>query len=179
MIDRLMIIDYVILAIIGLSMLVGLWRGFLREIISLLSWAAAFIIAFLFVHDAAAWLQPYIPVPSVRTILAFGGLFLATLIIGGLVNMLVGQMVKATGLSGTDRMIGILFGVLRGVVLVALLLTAVSFTPVPDDPWWQSSVLVPYFEPLVQWLRDLLPPEIMDYFDSVPDNAEVQSPAGN
>ena len=160
-----MIVDYVILVIIGLSMLIGLWRGFLREIISLLSWIAAFIIAFVFVEDAAFFLQPYIPLPSVRTVLAFGGLFIATLIIGGLVNLLVSQLVKYTGLSGTDRMIGILFGFFRGVALVTILLLAVNMTPLVKDPWWHSSVLVPYFEPLVSWLQDLLPPDLLSYFN--------------
>ena len=160
----LTLLDYVIVGFIILSMIIGLWRGFLREAISLLSWVAAFVVAFLFVEDAAAFLQPYVAIPTVRTILAFGGLFVATLVLGGLINLLVSQLVKVTGLSGTDRLLGVVFGLLRGIAVVAALLLAVSLTPLPETPWWQTSTLIPYFEPLVSWLRELLPPELLNFF---------------
>lgn len=157
--------DYIILAIIGVSVIIGIWRGFLREFISLATLVAAFAISFIFVEDAALYLVPYLEVPSVRAILAFGGLFLATMLIGGLINIIVGQLVKHTGLSGTDRLIGLVFGAVRGAALVALLvLVFATQTPLPEDPWWQESALLGRFELMAVWLRDLLPPDYAQHF---------------
>ena len=70
--------DYGVLAVLGLSLIIGLWRGFLREFISLATWVSAFVVAFYFTEEAAVELTPWINIPSVRSILAFGALFLAT-----------------------------------------------------------------------------------------------------
>ncbi|MFO1352445.1 MAG: CvpA family protein [Gammaproteobacteria bacterium] len=162
---NLAIVDYIILAIVGLSVVLGVWRGFMREVIALVAWVAAFLIAFIFVDVAAAALTPYVSVPSVRVILAFGGLFLITLFIGGLVNIIVAQLVKHTGLSGTDRLLGMVFGAGRGIALVALLLLLLGSTPLPKEPWWQSSVLLPYIQPLAMILRNRLPTDLSQYFN--------------
>lgn len=184
------LVDYLLLAIIALSVLIGLWRGFLREFISLATWVAAFVIAFLFAEDAALYLVPYIGVPSARAVLAFGGLFLVTLILGGLINVLISQLVRSTGLSGTDRLIGFVFGGVRAAALIAVLILLAILTPLPEDPWWQESVLIPYFEPLAVWLRDQLPAEFAEPFvfphempagemsaDAPPDDSIVIDPA--
>ena len=85
--------DYFILILITLSALIGLWRGLLREVISLATWIAAIAIAFLFAEDGAAHLAPYIELPSLRIAAAFGGLFLTTLLLGGLVGILASYLV--------------------------------------------------------------------------------------
>ena len=164
--DQLILVDYLLLGIIAISVLIGIWRGFLREFISLATFVAAFVIAYFFSTETARFLEPYIGVPSVRAILAFGGLFLVTLFLGGLINLLVSQVIKHTGLSGTDRLVGLIFGAVRGAVLVGLLLMAAKFTPLPQDPWWQNSVVIPYFEPLADWMYDLIPPEFLCYIDA-------------
>ncbi len=163
--QQLIFVDYIILAIIVVSAIVGLWRGFLREIISLATWGAAIAIGIIFSEDASAHLEPYVSVPSVRIVLAFGILFVATLFVGGLVNLLVNQIVKATGLSGTDRVVGFVFGIMRGAVLVAILVLAAGLTPLTKDPWWQESQLLAYFEPLAVGLRDLFPPDLLEQFN--------------
>ena len=164
--SQLILVDYILLGIIGLSVLIGIWRGFLREFISLMTWVAAFVVAYLFSAEMAVFLAPYINVPSVRAILAFGGLFLITLFLGGLINLLVAQVIKHTGLSGTDRLVGLIFGALRGAVLVGLMLMAAKFTPLPEDLWWQRSITIPYFEPLAEWMYDQIPPEFLCYIDA-------------
>ena len=164
MLQNLTWVDYIILGVIGLSVLIGLGRGLLKEAISLTAWIVAFFIAFFFAADGATYLEQYIDVPSARTVLAFGGLFLITLIIGGLVNVIVGHLVEYTGLAGTDRLLGAVFGLLRGSGLIAMLVLLANLTPLSNDPWWQQSQLLPYFQPFALWLRDMLPQHLIDSF---------------
>ena len=96
--------------------------------------------------------------------IAFGLLMIATLTVGGLVNYLIVQLVERTGMSGTDRLIGMVFGAARGVLLVAVLVLLAGLTPLPREGWWMDSVLVGYFEELAFWLRELLPPELAERF---------------
>jgi membrane protein required for colicin V production len=156
--------DYLIVIVIALSMLIGLWRGLLREVISLATWIAAFAIAFLFAEDGAVHLAPYLDVPSLRVAAAFGGLFLATLLLGGLVGIVASQLVDYTGLTGTDRVLGMVFGLGRGAVVIAILVLAAGLTPLPKDPWWQQSRLLPHFQEAALQLRYWLPPELAQNF---------------
>jgi membrane protein required for colicin V production len=96
---------------------------------------------------------------------AFAALMLVSLVVGGLVNFLVIQLVERTGLSGTDRLIGMVFGLARGVLVIAVLVLVAGLTPFPGDPWWQESRLIPYFEELALWLGELLPEDIAERFD--------------
>ncbi|WP_448672039.1 CvpA family protein, partial [Escherichia coli] len=86
----------------------------------------------------------YIQTPSARIIAACALLFIATLLLGALVNYLIGELIRVTGLSGTDRFLGMVFGGARGVLLVVLLVGLLSLAPVQQDPWWQQSVLMPH-----------------------------------
>ena len=156
--------DYLIVIVIALSMLIGLWRGLLREVISLVTWIAAFAIAFLFAEDGAAHLTPYLDVPSLRMAAAFGGLFLITLLLGGLIGLVATHLVDYTGLTGTDRVLGLVFGLGRGAVVIAILVLAAGLTPLPKDPWWQQSRLLPHFQETALRLRGWLPPELAQNF---------------
>ena len=111
-------VDYSILAIIGASVLISLWRGFTKEALSLAGWVIAAWVALTFANNLQTLLEPHISVPSLRLVVAFAILFIATLFLAGLVNYLAVQVIKKTGLSGTDRVVGILFGVARGCVVV-------------------------------------------------------------
>ena len=161
-------IDYTIIAIIALSVLISVMRGFVREVISLVVWAAAIIVSFLFYQYIAGLLVNVIHSDSVRLVVSFVGLFLATLILGMLINYLIGQLVSNTGLSGTDRVLGVIFGVARGVLVVVLLMMLTGLTPFSKEQSWQESVLVPHFQPLEDWLKTLLP-------DSVNAHLELNS----
>ncbi|MFI2810458.1 MULTISPECIES: CvpA family protein [Microbulbifer] len=137
--------DWTILAIVAISTLIGLSRGFVREILSLLTWVAAFVIAMMF-RDELAPLLSMVDTPSLRAIAAFAILFLFTLLAGAGLNMTLSAFVEATGLSGTDRTLGMVFGLLRGTIIVlALLILAPALIPVEGDTWWQESTLIPHF----------------------------------
>lgn len=156
-------VDYLIAGIILISALISLFRGFIREVLSLLVWILAFWIGWAFFRDLALHLY-WIELPSFRYGIAFFTLFLATLIVGALVNYLVGQLLIKTGLSGTDRFLGVLFGAARGAVLVAVLVLLAGLTPLPQDPWWRQSDLLHYFGGLAGWLQGLLPADVAARF---------------
>ncbi len=157
--------DYVLLSIISISMLVGLLRGFVKEVFALAVWVAAFLIAFQFSGSTADLLTDHVSLPSARTAIAFGGLFLVVLVIGGLLTFLIGKLVEKTGLSGTDRLMGGLFGTVRGVLLVVVLIIVAGFTPVTQDRWWNTSIFIQSLLPLVDWASGFLPETVRDFLD--------------
>ncbi|EKF74867.1 colicin V production protein [Alcanivorax hongdengensis A-11-3] len=146
--------DGIILFVIAVSALLSLRRGFTREAFSLLTWVAAFIIARLFSPALELLLTDQIATPSLRMAVAFGALFALTLIVGALINHLLGELIRVTGLSSTDRLLGMVFGALRGILLMVVLV-AVGRNLFASDPWWQQSVLVPHFVMLEAWSREV------------------------
>jgi len=157
--------DYAVLGIIAVSTLVGVFRGFVKEAFSLAVWAAAFLVAFHYSGALALQLESQIALPSARTALAFSGLFLLVLLLGGLLTFLVGKLVETTGLSGTDRLLGGVFGSIRGLFLVIVMLLVAGLTPVPQDPWWQSSRSIQSLLPLAQWSTQYLPDYLLKTMD--------------
>lgn len=134
--------DIVILIIILVSALIGLVRGLLREVLSLASWFAAFILALYFSPLVAGLLSSQIADQAVRLVLGFVAVFVATLIAGGLIQWLVRKLVETTGLTGTDRFLGFLFGSVRGVLVCIIALIAMR--PFAEDTnWWKTSALTP------------------------------------
>lgn len=153
-------VDYSILAIIGVSVLISIWRGFTKEALSLAGWVIAAWVALTFADSLQLLFEQHITAPSLRLIVAFAILFIATLFLAGLVNYLAVELIKKTGLSGTDRMIGVFFGVARGCLVVALLVLVGGMTPMPQDPWWQEAQLLHYFQDIAVWMRQFLPDDI-------------------
>lgn len=138
--------DWTILAIVAISTLIGLSRGFVREVLSLLTWVAAFVVAMMFRDQLAPLLSNLVDTPSLQAIAAFAILFIFTLLAGAGLNMTLSAFVEATGLSGTDRVLGMVFGLFRGgIVVMALLIFAPALAPVNEDGWWQESTLIPHF----------------------------------
>ena len=157
-------LDIVIVVVILVSALISLARGFVREAFSLAIWVLAFGVSWSFFRDLEVPLRDWIGSPTARLGIAFALLMIVTLTVGGLVNYLVIQLVERTGMSGTDRLIGMVFGAARGVLLVAVLVLLAGLTPLPREGWWMESSLVGYFEEMALWLRELLPPEMADRF---------------
>jgi len=157
--------DWVLLGLIAISTLIGLLRGFIREVLALAVWVAAFLAAFQYAGAVAGWIGESISVPSARTAAAFGAVFLVVVVIGALLTWLVGKLVEKTGLSGTDRLLGGVFGALRGVLLIVVLIVLAGFTPVPQDPWWRESRVIASLLPLADWAADFLPESIREHFD--------------
>jgi membrane protein required for colicin V production len=155
--------DYALIAVMGLSIIISLVRGFVREALSLVSWIAAFWIAFTFYDVLADLLLNDIHSNTVRTAVAFGSLFLITLLLGTLVNYLISKLVDKTGLSGTDRILGVVFGFARGVLLITVLLMLARLTPMPGESWWKSSLLIPQFYPIEIWLHNYLPQSVTEH----------------
>ena len=168
-------VDYAVLGIIIVSILVGSLRGFIKEVFSLAVWAAAFLVAFQYSGALAMMLESHIELPSARTSLAFAGLFLSVLLVGGLITFLVGKLVEKTGLSGTDRLLGGVFGAFRGLILILFIMLVAGLTPVPQDPWWQQSRSIQSLLPLAEWSAKFLPDYILEYMDLTPDLVETKS----
>lgn len=148
--------DWAIIGILALSSGIGLIRGFVKEALSLVVWVAAVIIAKTFSPQLAVLLKDAIETPSLRQLTAFAILFVLTLLIGAMANYLVGALVKITGLSGTDRLLGVLFGVARGFLIVMLIIVFLpSILAVDQDPWWQESVLVNQLKQFESWASEL------------------------
>ena len=149
-------IDYIIIAIIVFSIVVSLLRGFVREVMSLASWIVAFIIASQF-YPYLANLLTQIESEYIRNGTAIGILFILSLIVGAVVNYVIGQLVDKTGLSGTDRVLGGCFGFLRGVLIVAALLFFLdTFTNFNQTDMWKTSKLIPHFGFIVEWFFEQL-----------------------
>ncbi len=149
-------VDWSIIAVIAVSGLISLKRGFVKEALSLLIWIVAGVIAWMFGGALAEHLVDFIQTPSARVIAACAILFVATLLVGALINFLVGELVRVTGLSGTDRLLGMVFGAARGGLLVVVLVGLLSLAPVQQDNWWRESSLLPHFLMVADWSKNLI-----------------------
>lgn len=155
-------VDYAIIGILALSILVGLTRGLLREVMSFVIWLGALLIAWTFHRELAPHLTTWLESPTARLGAAFLILVLAVLFSGALFGHLMSTLVRKTGLTGTDHVLGAAFGAVRGGILVAMLVFLGALTPLPDDDWWQSSLLIGRFQAVAQRILDQIPPEAME-----------------
>ena len=167
-------VDFVIIGIIAISAVVSFFRGFLREALSLLIWVVAIWMAVMFYPDV----EPLIPqewgLPStVRMALAGAGILLGVLILGGIVTWALGSFLDKTGMSGTDRVVGVFFGGMRGIILVAIAIIVIGLVPaIADNSYWKQSKLVPHFQPLADWGKQMwdnsgLQQKLNGYIDGV------------
>ena len=149
-------VDWAIIAIIAISSLISLKRGFVKEALSLLFWIIAGAVAWMFGGSLSQYLESYIQTPSARIIAGCAILFVATLLVGAMINFLIGELIRVTGLSGTDRFLGMAFGAARGALLVVVAIGLISLGPVQQDTWWQESRLIPQFLLVADWSKNLI-----------------------
>lgn len=150
-------VDYCIIGLIAFSALISLIRGFVREAVSLATWVAAFFAAFKFSTPLSDYFADTIQSPTLRLIIIFAVIFFFVLLLGAIFNFMLSQMVDRTGLSGTDRILGIIFGVTRGVFLVGVFILLGNITTFNKDTWWSNSQLIPHFQGLSHWLQSFVP----------------------
>ena len=155
-------LDYAILGVLAVSMVWGIWRGFVREVISLAGWVLAFLAANAVAGPLGDALPTSISSPEVRVLVAFLIVFIFTLSIATVAGMLLSRLLKAAGLGGLDRTLGGLFGLARGVVILLALAIAAGLTTVPRHPLWKESVGAGMLTRTVLQLKPWLPPRLAD-----------------
>lgn len=150
-------IDIAIASVVILSLITGLFRGFVKECIALCVWILAFWFAFHYSAMLDPWVAPHVHDQSARTVVEFLIILFSSLILGGVVNAIIGFIMRRTGLSGTDRLLGMGFGFIRGVFIVAILMLGVRLTGMPVEEYSKDSVLYAKMQPLVDWLSEYVP----------------------
>ncbi|NUF49278.1 CvpA family protein [Gilliamella sp. ESL0250] len=149
-------VDFTIIGVIAFSALISIVRGFVREALSLISWILAFSISSRFYIYITDYLT-YFDSDVIRIAVAIVILFVATLLVCAIVSYIIGQLIQKTGLSGTDRVLGVCFGVLRGILVVAAVLFLVdTFTPLSQSSYWNQSQLIPHFHFIIRWFFDFI-----------------------
>lgn len=166
MLEALPLLDWVCLAVVLVSMLVGAWRGLVVEVLSVVSWLAAFVLAQWFAPDMAALLPMAGAAESVRYAAGFVVVFVATLFAGALVGFLVSKLMSAVGLGAINRMLGALFGVLRAIVLILAATVVVGMTPFKASDTWQASAGARWATAALEILKPVLPQEFGKYLPS-------------
>ena len=156
--------DIAILLILTVSSLLSLMRGLVREILSLVSWVLAVWVAFRFCGEAGGLLSSLMAEGPLRTGVSFLALLIGTLIVLGLIGTLLARAVAASGLGSTDKVLGMWFGFLRGLAILVVLVLLAGLTPLPQQEWWHSSLLLPRLVPLAQWAISFMPPPFAGYF---------------
>lgn len=153
-------VDVALLSMVGLSVLVGLLRGLLAEVLSLLGWVVAYVVSRRYAADFAVHLPVGAPGSPINVGAALGVLFVAVLVLWGLLSWLVNKLIRASVLSGTDRMLGGVFGLGRGIVIGLVVATVVNMTPLSREPAWHASQGAAWLQVVIEGLRPLLPDAI-------------------
>lgn len=152
--------DYAVLAILGISLLVSMMRGFVREILSLVSWVAAFFVAKIYTMQLAPLLPESIPNEALKFMAAFLILFIATLLVCSLLSIALSHIFKKAGLTWLDRSLGAVFGIVRGLVIIGVLVLLAGLTSIPKDSRWQNAMFSAPLEFMVQKAMPWLPVDI-------------------
>ena len=157
------VLDWVFGAVLLVSFLVGAWRGLVFEVLSLITWVAAFILAQWFAPDVAQMLPMSGAGEAVRYAAGFVLTFVAAVFAGGLVAVLVKKLISVAGLAPADRMLGAVFGLVRGVVVLLALTVVVAMTPLKKSLWWTESIGSGVLSAAIKGLKPVLPQEFGKY----------------
>ena len=149
--------DYAVLTVLGMSVLLGLWRGVVSEILALAAWVVAFLAARAEAAEVANWLAPQIAEPALRLAAAYALVVVAVLAVFSIARLVLKLLLKAVGLGLLDRMLGAAFGALRGVLVVLVAVLVAGMTPLPKMEWWREARLAPPLETAVLAAKPWLP----------------------
>jgi len=154
------VFDLIVLTVIGVSCVLGLLRGLLKELLSLIAYALAFLAAVWWGADVAVWFEPWIDHALIRMGVAYGLVFLLALLLVGLVNLATGLLIEKTGLTPADRGLGLLFGLARGLLVIFVAVALLGHTELPREPWWQDAMLSKPAVAGVTAVKSLMPPAL-------------------
>jgi len=149
--------DYAVIAVLALSVLIGIWRGFVREVFALGGWVAAFVVAMLFAGQAGELLPASSATPFVRSAAAGVVIFVVVLIACSIAGMLLAKVFRVAGLGLADRTLGGVFGFARGALISVLSVLAAGLTALPKEPFWREATLSGPLETTVVALKPYLP----------------------
>lgn len=164
-------VDYIFLAILLLSMIFGYRRGFIREIISLIIWVVALTLPTFLGPMLAPHLSGFSQNESIQIGVSFLGIFILVFIVGLIINFIMRKTVDKTGLSGVDRFIGIIFGLFRGIAILAVVVSFVNLTVLASKASWNDSFMVPKFDAAIQ--------NVLSVFPSYQDNKVLKQQQKN
>ncbi len=153
-------LDYTILAVLAASVLISVLRGAVRELMSLLSWVVAVWLSVRFASYAATFLPQSLSNPSLRLAVGFAVIFLGSLLALAVVTMLVSALMRKSPLSGVDRLLGAMFGIARGMLILVAATLVVGLTAVPRERVWKEASLVPPLQAFAMAVRGYLPQAI-------------------
>ena len=151
--------DYLTLFVLVASVIISTTRGLVREVLSLASWVAAFVVANLYGEILAQWLPEAVPGALTRLIIAFVLLFIGTRLLMGLLILTCESLIKVSGLSFVDRSLGSLFGLARGMLIVLLVVIVCGMTAIPQQAFWKDAMLSPFAESAARSVKPFLPDE--------------------
>lgn len=156
-------IDFTLIGLVFVSFVIGLLRGFIKEVFSSAFWILASWVSLSFSREFSGFLESTISYPPVRMFASFVALFAITLSLGGLIAFLLSVLAENTRLTFMDRFGGMIFGVVRGIIVVTVVVMLAGLTPLPKDSWWTESTLIPPFQTLAVWLLDHISSGMAEY----------------
>ena len=156
-------VDWILLAVLGLSLLLGMWRGIVQEVLSLAGWVAAFYVSQMYASLAAAWLPMEGSSQMLRYAAGFVVVFIAVLVATVLVSWVVKKLVSAVGLGPLDRLLGSLFGLMRGVVILLAVTVFVGMTPMRETEGWKQAQGAQWLQQFLHVLKPVLSADFGKY----------------
>jgi membrane protein required for colicin V production len=150
-------LDYAVIGVFAVSLVLGAWRGLVREIVSILGWVIALLAANLLAGPLGPAMPDIIPTPALRVAAAYVAIFAAALIVTALAGLVLSKLVSAVGLGGIDRMFGAAFGAARGLMILVAAALLAGLTSAPRQSWWRESASGPLLTQVAVTLKPWLP----------------------
>ena len=166
-------VDFVVISILLLSALLGVIRGLVKEVLSLVVFGLSMWLAYHYASQLVKLTNLDVPLGDMgRTVIAFIAIFIVGLLLGKLLSLILGRLISGTGLTGIDRFLGAIFGLARGVLIIAVLSTLAALTSLPSNAEWKDALTKPAIEYSVSFVRSWLPP---DWANKVSEATDIRN----